>query len=82
MSGPGGCCSDCDDKQVMASGTYQGCSGCGPAPMAVAGLSSELAAAKWLAENRWAIGSVTFAVLGLLWAGGSYWVNRDGGVGA
>lgn len=86
MVRPGGkgCCSDCDDRQAIVSGAYKGCSGCGDpkAIIAVAGIGTELAAVKWLADNRWALGAGTFAVLGLLWAGGSYWVNRDGGVGS
>jgi len=70
-----GCCGGCEDAE--AHGLKTPCEEAAERAALVAGVTDELAVAKWFIENRWTIIGASFAGGALIFATVSYFVNRN-----
>jgi len=75
VAGKAGCCDGCDEAE--AQGRKTPCAQAAERTALIAGVTSELATAKWFLDNRWYIIGGTFAAGGLFFASVSYFVNRN-----
>ena len=71
----GGCCGGCDEAE--AHGQKTPCEEAAERAALVAGITDELAVAKWFIENRWTLIGASFAAGGLFFATVSYFANRN-----